>query len=301
MTNLSNNDRTKLDNFNGMTVGNIFQKSRESQNLDLMQISAHLNIGSDHLTAIENNDVAHLPPKVYAVGFVRAYADLLGLDSDKMAYLFKIQVYGKKQTDLQSEIVQSEGKTIKAQDNFKFDATIIPYLIAFLIAAGLLITTIIYIFMWIFSSGSDNAEFRVPEVPPEMMEGAAMPIEDFISLDNATPIAPVEPMDILIKPDEGAKAYGVEALKSALTFKMVDDGWLEIRAIKNGKVLLSETLNSGDVFYLSESQDILLTTNNGASIEAYLDGQKLGLLGTEGDIIRLRPFSVKALRLQNVE
>ena len=91
MTQLNPHDREMLNNFKGLSVGQIFMRARKEQGLQISQISAHLNIGTPHLEAIEADDKDSLPQKVYAVGFVRAYADVLGLDSEKMAYLFKVQ------------------------------------------------------------------------------------------------------------------------------------------------------------------------------------------------------------------
>jgi cytoskeleton protein RodZ len=119
MSKLNSNDRDILDNFKGMSVGQIFNKSRTSQKLDIEQIAAYLNIGTSHLEAIEADDKNSLPPQVYAVGFVRAYADVLGLDSEKMAYLFKIQSYGVKKTEEQKAITtRRQGETVPAKAIF---------------------------------------------------------------------------------------------------------------------------------------------------------------------------------------
>ena len=91
MNNLTPQDRVTLDNYNDMSVGQIFRRARQDNNYNLTDIATHLNIASTHLEAIEADDINSLPPKVYAVGFVRAYADVLSLDSEKMAYLFKVQ------------------------------------------------------------------------------------------------------------------------------------------------------------------------------------------------------------------
>lgn len=301
MSNLSQNDRKKLDNFNSMTVGNIFQKTREEKGATVMQVSEHLNIGSSHIEAIESNDINHLPPKVYAVGFVRAYADLLGLDSEKMVYLFKVQVYGKHLTDQQKHIVNTSNKDINFLDVLKANKATIPIVVGVFVIIGMVIYALGVLIVWILTSDYSDNEFRVPKVPIEMMEGAATPVDEFIISGEQELATPIEPMDIVIKPDIGGKSYGVNALESALTFKMLAEGWLEIRTVNGGKLLLSETLNAGDVFYASDAQDVLLTTNNAANIEAYLDGQRLGVIGADGDVVRLRPFSVRALRLQRAE
>ncbi len=302
MTLLSNTDREKLDNYNGMAVGAIFRKTREDKGYELLQVSSHLNIGRDHLTAIENDDYDHLPQKVYAVGFVRAYADLLELDSEKMAYLFKVQAYGKKDTETQKQIIKTEGKTLGLGDMISTNKGLIPVILAFIIFAVLIISAIVFLGIWLMTPSEPQNQMRIPEVPLELLEGASMPDDSFVNTQGVEETAePIEPFDIVIRPNDGATTYGVDASQSALTFKMVNDGWLEIRTIENGQLLISETLNAGDVFYVAEDQDVLLTTNNAVNIEAYLDGQKLGLLGNDGDIIRLRPFSVKALRLQRGE
>src|SRR5690606_32866677 len=56
----------------------------------------NLRIRASQLEAIENNDLEKLPGRVYAIGFVRAYSEYLGLDGDKMVHLFKEQSVGKK-------------------------------------------------------------------------------------------------------------------------------------------------------------------------------------------------------------
>jgi hypothetical protein len=62
--------------------------------------------------------------------------------------------------------------------------------------------------------------------------------------------------------------------------------------------MMSQSLNEGDVIYLSEDQDILLSASKGSAIEVYLDGQKIGVLGMDPTPVQMRPLSVQALRLQ---
>jgi transcriptional regulator with XRE-family HTH domain len=301
MTNLSPHDRTTLNNFNQMTVGQIFKRARQDQNLTIQQIAAHLNIGSIHLEAIEGDDVQALPPKVYAVGFVRAYADLLSLDSEKMAYLFKVQAYGKKQLEEHRAIIQPTFSPITMNGRIGDRVNDLPFIVIKLIGIGIIVVILTFALIWLLSLGQGRDQITVPDVPIEMMENATTPNDDFIQAENVEVPAPVEPMDLIVRPDDGATAYGENPLTSALAFKMKGDNWMELRAVQGGDVMITKTFKAGDVIYVSDNQDILLTTGNAGMIEAYLDNQSLGLLGQDGDIIRLRPFSVKALRLQRGE
>ncbi len=308
MNKLSPQDKETLNNFRGMTVGKIFIRARESQNVTVEQIAAHLNISSTHLKAIEEDDVNNLPPKVYAVGFVRAYADLLQLDSEKMAYLFKVQFYGKKQTDAQKKIIRSEGKKIEIFEIFKQKIDMIPMLLFSVIGIVLMLSVLVVFVIWVIGPG-ENERTSIPEVPASMLSAAdpqktpdthqQVTAEDFIKPESHKEENPktIEPMDIILKPDEGAKAYGVSPLESELAFKFVEKVWAEFRELKGGKILLSQTFEKGDVIFIPKDMDVLTTTGNGAAIETYLDNQSLGVLGKQSEIVRLKPVSAKALRL----
>lgn len=303
MSKLNPQDRETLDKFKGMTVGQIFTRARSHLGYSIEQVGVHLNIGTTHLEAIEADDTANLPPKVYAVGFVRAYADVLGLDSEKMAYLFKVQSYGNAQVAQHQQMTRRQGETIGAADILKTRMEDLPAalgsLVIILLALGigvLVLWTLVWL-VWPRSGGEQT--LAVPPVPEEIVR--PMPVEPPVEevVETAPQPAPTEPTDIVVKPDEGMASYGGEALTSPLVFKAVGESWVDIRAVDDGRILLTRTLKKGEVFYTPADTDILLTTGNAAGLEMYLDGRSLGVLGGQGEIIRLRPFSAKALRLQN--
>lgn len=62
-------------------TGELFRRVRESQGIDLEEISKKTKISLSHLRAIENDLYHDLPAEVYARGFVSQVAQLLGLDS----------------------------------------------------------------------------------------------------------------------------------------------------------------------------------------------------------------------------
>jgi hypothetical protein len=300
MANLSDQDKETLNDFNGMSVGEIFKKTRLDLGYELSQIVEHLNIGTDHLEAIENNDEKNLPPKVYAVGFVRAYADTLGLDAEKMVYLFKVQIYGKKHITDQKKFVESEGKNIGFWDVVYSKKQAVFVVFTAIVFLTLIIGAIAFIVMSIMAASQDNDISGIPPVPQEMLESSVTG-PSFVQTEDISDDQAIEPMDLIIRPGEGGQAYGVEPLSAAMTLKIVQDISAEIRLVSDGSVIVSDILNAGDVVYIGEDQDILISATNGAGIEVYLDGQNLGLLGQEGQEVRMRALSVNALRLINAE
>lgn len=71
------------------TVGDILREARVARDEDLKYVAAQLRIRLPYLEAIEEGRLADLPGPTYAIGFVRAYADHLGLDSPALVLQFK--------------------------------------------------------------------------------------------------------------------------------------------------------------------------------------------------------------------
>src|SRR5690606_4423307 len=73
-------------------IGRIFARTRQELGYDLDTVAAELRIRRPYLEAIEEGRYGDLPGTPYAIGFVRSYADYLGLDSDTSVALFKSEV-----------------------------------------------------------------------------------------------------------------------------------------------------------------------------------------------------------------
>lgn len=63
-------------------IGRQLRKEREARDLTIDQAAAATRIRAHYLTAIENGDLDRFPSTVHARGFLRAYADFLGLDAE---------------------------------------------------------------------------------------------------------------------------------------------------------------------------------------------------------------------------
>ena len=73
-------------------AGAMLRQQREALGLDLTDVAAMLRIKPAYLEALEAGRPDELPGAVYAIGFIRAYADYLGLDNREMLRLFKQQL-----------------------------------------------------------------------------------------------------------------------------------------------------------------------------------------------------------------
>src|SRR3974390_659061 len=77
------------------TVGQDLRAARLRRGDDLATVSKALKIRRDHLEALEEDRLEALPGRAYAVGFVRSYADYLGLDPLQSVERFKAEIAGR--------------------------------------------------------------------------------------------------------------------------------------------------------------------------------------------------------------
>lgn len=87
-------EKAELDKYRDLSVGEILRRARVKAGLEIEPLGVYLNIRPELLSALERNDYERLPGRVYVVGFVRTYAEALGLDGDKVVYLLKSQAIG---------------------------------------------------------------------------------------------------------------------------------------------------------------------------------------------------------------
>jgi cytoskeletal protein RodZ len=66
-------------------IGEQLRAAREARGLSLEQVAAETRIPQRQLVTIEAGNFAAMPGRTYAIGFVRAYAKMVGLDPDGAA------------------------------------------------------------------------------------------------------------------------------------------------------------------------------------------------------------------------
>lgn len=81
----------EIDPKNFPAVGPYLEAVRAQQSLSLATISERTHIKASYIEAIEQMAIERLPSRAYGVGFVRAYADALGLDPLPVIERFKAE------------------------------------------------------------------------------------------------------------------------------------------------------------------------------------------------------------------
>src|SRR6185436_14726988 len=71
------------------SAGDLLRQRRQALGLDLGGVGASLRIKPAYLQALEEGRHGELPGPAYAIGFMRAYSEHLGLDSGEVLRRFR--------------------------------------------------------------------------------------------------------------------------------------------------------------------------------------------------------------------
>lgn len=276
-----------------LPVGEILRRTRVYYNQSVDDVCAILRIRTAHLEAIEDGRIDDLPGRVYAFGFVRAYAEYLGLDGEQIVRLFKSQIGVQvvDRPDLHMPVAASESKSP--------NAVIVIGSLAFLaIAIGGLV-------FW--GSQRQNNEIEVtdvhqiPPVPQKIYEDTG-DVGPFPPASTVTQSKP--PIDQGLgdpAPAEEA-AVDVAAGPPPLVLKLRDSAWVEIRDV-TGKALLSRILKPGDSYIVPASvKGLVLDTGNVGALEFSVGNEVFAPFGEQGDVrrgIKLEPDYLRDLNKRN--
>jgi cytoskeleton protein RodZ len=141
-------------------VGAGLREVRERLGWRIADVAAALRIRLPYLEAIERGDLAALPGAAYQTGFVRSYAQILGLDAEEILRRFR---------------AEGMGVTTKAELSFLAPVPDRAVPTGAIVLVGVFVVLIGY-GLWYFSTAPErNLANAVPSVPAELAPLALPP------------------------------------------------------------------------------------------------------------------------------
>lgn len=256
------------------TVGLDLRSARQRKGEDLATVSRALKIRKDHLEALEESNLEGLPGRAYAIGFLRSYADYLGLDSNSCVERFKAEIAGRGDGDEPSLLPSVEHERKWPQGAIVF--------------VVLLVAVVAYAAYYLLSSPAQTAS-TVTAVPERLAAEAAGPaasvpapaIEPAPALEPAPPPpAPPTAAELAASLPPG-RAYGTRNSDSRVTLRV----HMPIRVTVQGAdnmIFISRELSPGDRYQTPNLVGLRISTPDSGAVEVILDGTSLGFLGASG-------------------
>ncbi|OQX28875.1 MAG: hypothetical protein B0D92_06640 [Spirochaeta sp. LUC14_002_19_P3] len=95
------------------SIGDILKTAREERGISIDQVVHETNISRNYIHALEEEKFEIFPADAYLIGFLRSYADFLGLESDKVLGLYRNYKINEEPTPLKELIGPPRGKIAK--------------------------------------------------------------------------------------------------------------------------------------------------------------------------------------------
>ena len=261
------------------TLGRTFKTKREINGLTRRDVVAKIKIPMDQLESIEEGRLSSLPP-VFAKGFLRAYANELGLDAEAILDDYRKMTGGFKNEPANREaLVSRYVETKMSSGGWPWGRYLLTALV--LLALGLGAA------FWVWPGLGRNATALWPfgrQAPPEVVlvdsqgepEGTPSPAEPAA----AGPEVAVASGSLVVSTpgEEAAAPAATEAPAGGeLTLVSQKDGvWLQL--LVDGQPAKHYWLKRGQTIVQRAEAAVVVRTGQGTAVGASWNGQDLGVL-----------------------
>lgn len=283
------------------TVGQDLRAARLRRGDDLATVSKALKIRKDHLEAIEEDRLEQLPGRTYAVGFVRSYADYLGLDTAQCLERFKAEIAGRTDDAKPTVTVIEEDEERRLPQGWKIIAGVVVLIMIY--GTYLLLTNNSMLSAPVAAPPQAPQAATTPKPTPPPPVTQAQPLtatppsmsspapQQSATPDGAaitTPPAATAPTTAPAPdaPLPQGQAYGAANAGSRVTLRVhVATRVLVMGPLPERKVFINRTLQPGDTYQVPNIVGLTLTTSDAKAVELDLDGQPMGYAGKDDAVV----------------
>ncbi len=262
-------------------IGEILKTAREQQGISLDDVAEATKIRTKYLRALEEENFDTLPGDVYARGFATAYLKYLGIkDRPDVVEVMKPKVKEPEQP------VQPEAKKVEEPRKIadtpkrkksaeKFEETPLNKNAKLIVLLSVAAILALFLLQGVYSNQMANQEQGNQVQQQQQQEPEQNGAEQ-----NDVPEEPVTP------PEPEEPVYdGLEMQLEILDVNpnADDQCWMQITV--DGKTT-ETTLSQGQIQDIKAAQDIKLNLGNAGVVKVILNGQDLGVLGNQGQVVK---------------
>lgn len=283
------------------SFGEQIKRERELRKISLEDIAEATKISARYLRALERNDFSELPGGVFARGYVRAYAQFVGLDEEATveAYLAELGPEEVVQRDdgldaLRNAVETRPGGT-SSKDAVPGSRLVLRWVAVAVVAVGLVSVTAWGLSRYFQKDGPASAparetarvaEPRIEPSPQQPVAGAAVeePAEETIAAPSPAP--PIEEADRTAAPPPPTPVTPSKDTRDARP--RIDARILIDRAATgrvncdNRRIEMLDGLRPGTELKLQCQRFLLLNVRDGGAVRVGLNGETPMQLTADG-------------------
>ena len=278
-------------------IGQVLENARKERGLTLEEVEHATKIRKRYLVGLEREDYRVLPDTVYARGFLKTYANYLGLDGEELAREFKdrrkprrergISYGAPKQSEFDRPLINPGGL-----DTPRGRRTVSRGTISALLLATLMLAAVVGALYYVGRGVQISGDIPAPSRPSE--ERAA---------DGSRPGGGGGATEVRGTKETragepggskgAAGAGGAEPKPDTLAVEVRVDGspsWLSI--LTDGTLAYEQIAQPGFSRTFQARREISIRTGNAGAVGVEVNGQDLGKLGESGEVLT-RDFTLK--------
>lgn len=269
-------------------IGRLLRESREKLGLTLDEVENTTRIRKRHLEALESGELEELPSPVQARGFLRNYADFLGLDADEVLLQFAENL----QTDDRRRDKRPNVDTRPRDDTVRVRSRRFPWLTSDLFVALAIVIAVFGVLIWggnqvladmreerAAEGGSPMAALStttstVPTVRPEpetQSTGIAQPLPPTTEQTGQGTLPP----DLL----------GEEFPEDVISIRILVEKRAYVEVTVDGETQFAGRVAPGEILEFQGLELIRLVTGNARALRVVHNGVDQGVLGEIGEIM----------------
>ncbi len=294
-------------------VGAMLKEMRLQKDLKLVDIAKRLCIRRIYLEAIEDSDYKELPPIPYGIGFIRSYANFLGLNGENIVELYK-----------------EETNTAEAKEKIK---VLEPQPEASMPSFQYLLISLLAIIL-IYLGWSTMAQKNALQLQENTLDNATAAAQEEEAVDNMVVVESINfnenttqnddttlaeeiaNTDNLVTvseqsyeapvPEEDNEDIAPETKKeeskteqpqeddskiseNGVYIEILEETWVEVK--DSSKLYISKVLNKGDVYKVPEGKGMILSFGKSNGANVYINGKLTKIVKPEKKTnIALDPF-----------
>ncbi len=258
----------------GGQIGAILEKKRLEKGLSLKEVEQATKIRTRYLEGLEREDPTSLPDPVYARGFLKTYANFLGLDGEQLSREFRDHRAPRRERQPGYERLQkgefdqpliNPGGVDDAERSGVSGATILTIVLAVLVLA-LVIGALYYVGSRSAINTSDSASEEEPVVEQE-------------AEDDSSREEPVAGSETKSGADDDSSEDSPETVQVTVRVVGVPTG---LTILTDGTVASDQFAQPGFSQTFEAERTVTISTANAGAVEAEVDGQNVGRLGQLG-------------------
>lgn len=266
-------------------IGQKLRNARESKGFSLGQIYDRTKIPTNHLESIENGRFDDLPEQVYVVGFIKRYADCVGLNGQNLVDEYRKQVEALNEENNKKGIfgiktnksnvaqvapvpqahIHKATRVAPPAPNF---ANMVFYPAILIILLSGLISYLFYYQQQQFAMQQDPSVNALRESASKFntVTSANQTASQSTQTTSTTPTS---------LPGKGDAQVSLTASQHV---------WVEVKSVGTGESLFTGYLESGDRREFTDAQGLKVRAGNGASLNVVNNG-KNETFGASGQVV----------------